>query len=39
MIKIYTVASCSSCKKAKEWLESVSCEEIESYLGANEEPF
>lgn len=21
MIKIYTVASCSSCKKAKEWLE------------------
>jgi len=26
-------------KKAKEWLESVSCEEIESYLGANEEPF
>jgi uncharacterized protein YozE (UPF0346 family) len=26
-------------KKAKEWLETVSCKEIESYLGANEEPF
>lgn len=26
-------------KKAKEWLESVSCEEIESYLGTSEEPF
>ena len=26
-------------KKAKEWLENISCKELEEYIGASDEPF